>query len=236
MKKFERILAWGAVIILLLFSLKTCGDLDNKQSMIDALSDDLHTYKDKDGLNNAYINNFKLSNAKDLLRIKTQDSTIKKLQDLVKDYKGKLQSAVVFGSSTNSNGTTITKYIPGDTVIIDSIAYVYPKYETQWSNKWETGYILAERDSIKRQIKIKNEYEITIGEPKSGLFSRKQSSQVQIKNLNPNTETTELRSISVETRQKKLGVGISVGIALGKEFSLTPYVGLGLNYNIISIK
>src|SRR4051812_3165626 len=57
-----------------------------------ALTDTVKIYRQIDGSQKATITAFQSKSKKDLLRIKTSDSTIHRLQELVSTYGGKLSS------------------------------------------------------------------------------------------------------------------------------------------------
>ena len=224
-----------AAIAVLLFLLH-CSDGKRKlnETMMDAARDSLTTSIDSEGRMTAEIANFEIEKASDLLKMQSSDSTIIWLQGVVKETKGKLQAALVAATSTTSSGTTQTTVIKGDTIKVGDTIYVYPKYETEWQTKWEEGYILAGRDSIQRRIKINNEYEVTIAKASNGWF-KKRVSDVKFKNLNPNTATEELRSVSVTNKQKKFVIVVYGGYGAGY-FGLSPQVGIGAGYVLMGIK
>lgn len=221
------------ILILILLLNRTCKNVSEKEHIINNLSDALTTKTNKLGQQTATIQVLTLQNEKDFLKLKTNDSTILWLQKTVEDYKGKLHGATVVSNATTSSGSTETIIIQDhyDTIVKDSIVYLYPQYTTNWSNKWEEGYIKATKDSIFRDIKIINELEITIGKERLGFFKGTQTN-VNIKNLNPNTKTTELRSLDFVSKDKLINFGIQGGY--GYTFnskSMQPYVGFGIQFN-----
>ena len=201
---------------------------------MDAARDSLTTSIDSEGRQTAEIANFQVEKASDLLKMQSDDSTIQWLQGVVKETDGKLQAALVAATSTSSSGTTQTTIIKGDTIRIGDTLYVYPKYETEWETKWEQGYILAGKDSIQRRIKIHNEYETTIADASNGWF-KKRVSDVTFKNLNPNTVTKELRSVSVTNKQKKFVIVVYGGVGASQS-GLGAQVGIGAGYVLFGIK
>lgn len=223
-----------AGVILLFFSIKTCNSLNEVNSLYEGVSSELITFKNERGLMESHILGLEAENKKSLLKIKSKDSTILWLQNVVRKYKGKINTAVVAGVETESIGSTETTIVKSDTVIKDSIVYVYPVYESQWDNKWESGIIEASKDSVKRDIKVRNDFEITLGKVSNGWFKKKEY-RVNMLNLNPNTVTRELRSFNVKSKPKRWALGFSGGYGFYNG-GLGFYLGAGVNYNVIYIK
>jgi len=171
-----------------------------------------------------------------LNNLQTKDSVILWLKETVKDYDGALNTAIVHKGVTQTKETTQT-FIIRDTVQLEGeLVEVKKNYSTKWSNRWEEGYILAKEDSIFRDIKVKNEYEITLGAVKNKLFKAKEY-EVKVVNLNPNTKTKELRSFQVKNKPKRLSLGLQIGYGLGLiDFKPQPYLGLGLQVNLLGVK
>jgi hypothetical protein len=226
------------LLIILSMSIRKCNKQEQNINLYEASQDTLVSYKNKYGEQISQISILETNNKKMFLKMKTQDSTIIKLQKMVKDYEGIIGSATLVSNTTSSSGAsfTIINNTEYDTIIKDSIVYLYPQYETTWGNKWEQGYILAKKDSIFRDIKIRNEFEIITGLVKNGWFKKK-TNEVIIKNLNPNTITQELRTFELKQTDKKFYISLQGGYGIGlRNFQPTPYIGIGLSYNLIGIK
>ena len=147
------------------------------------------------------------------------------MKTIVKEYKGKLDAATVASTSTSERGTTVTE-VEHDTITIDGREYIYPVYKSEWDDEWSQGYITASKDSISRQIFVRNEFEITQGWQRDKWYKEKKP-VVKIKNLNPNTETEELRSFVVEEKKKRIAIG--VGGAYGVNlFTFSPALVAGV--------
>lgn len=217
----------ASVLLLVLFNLRTCRNFKDEKLRNEAINDTLTSYIDKNGTQVSKIKVLTAESKKTLLQLNSRDSTIVWLQQLVKDYKGKINSAIVFSNSTSEIGVSESKV-----VYVDS----FPEYSTEWKDRWSEGFIRANRDSIFRSVKIKNEYEITLGALRNGWFKRKEY-EVVVRNLNPNTLTSELRSFQVKEKPKIITLGIQAGYGFGLiDLKPTPYVGLGLGINLIGIK
>lgn len=216
------------VAVLMTVMFKSCRENNQNKVLIEALNDSIEFSYDKLGRQSATISNLEAINEETLLKLESNDSTINWLKDVVKDFQGKLQLALVLSNTTSSSGTTNT------IVRIDTVTN-YPIYSTSWKSQWDEGFIEATKDSIKREIRIKNEYEFTIG-TRSNKWFKPAESNVSIRNLNPNTLTNELRSFTIRERTKNLGIGLHAGIGITGDLTLSPYLGVGIDYRLLSIK
>jgi len=224
------ILLASIIIIMSILYLKSCESNSFKSELIISLNDTLSITKDEKGRQKAQIGVLKFEKEKDLLEIRTKDSSIIKLQDIVKDYKGKLKAAIILGNSTSDFGSSET------IVILDTLHLKqFPTYKTSWNEKWSKGTIIANKDSIHRNISFKNEFEITLGNVRNKLF-RKKEFDVIVKNNNQNTYTEELRAFSVSPKSKKFNLALQIGYGINSNLMLTPYLGFGLSYIVLGIK
>lgn len=175
----------------------SCKKNKTNSELINSVNDTLLTYKNKNNQNEAKISVLYASR-KELLSISSaKDSTIKKLQKLVKESGPSTTSATVFSGTTIGSITGSTISANKDTVYKDSIAYIYPEYQFTDSTKWHKFKITMCKDSTNLFYKINNQYSyITRYEKPKGFFSKK-IPIVTVTNLNPNTTTTELRTWQV---------------------------------------
>ena len=228
------------VLIIVIIALIYSGCEDQRQlkeqiALYEASQDTLALSRNKAGQQQAEIALLVADKEKDLLKIKTQDSTLQKLQKVVKEYKGKLRSATVAGVKTADSGATVTTIIKHDTVLVEGEQKTFPVYKSQWNDKWSKGSITASHDSIIRDISIRNEFEITQGWKKQGFLKAKKP-VVNILNLNPNTETQELRSFTVEPQKKRFSVG--AGAMYGIDITTlkpTVVVGGGVHFTLFRL-
>lgn len=217
-------------IVLAFLLFKSCEkneDADTFNKMYHAAHDSLRTYIDKDGHHIAEINVLQgsMRNLKNL--IAGTDRTLRRLQTIVNKNT---TSATILLSRTQNNGSTKTILVPGDTVIKDSITYIYPQYTANWDEKWSKGRIIANKDSVYRDFTTFNDFELKQEWKKQkvdGKWFKKKMLVSEIKNLNPNTQTVNLKTFSKESpKQNKLltfGLGAMAGIAT------TIYIGNKLN-------
>lgn len=215
------------IIVLVLILFKINKDKKGLGHINDILQDELNFSVNRIGQQEATIKALRLQNQLQFLTIQSKDTTIKWLQRVVKDYQGELEHALVLANTTSSIGITGT-VVEYDTIYESNT--IYPIYSTMWENKWERGCIRATRDSIYREIKISNEFEFTVGDKKTGFFKREYLASVI--NLNPNTLTTELQSVTFKPKLRRIGIGLNTGYGItGKGFSW--YAGVGFYFRII---
>ncbi len=228
-KLIERIVLYPLIVILAFLLFRSCERSKGLQDLQTALNDTLSQTRNKLGQQVTSISVLQSEREKDFLKLQSKDSTVKALQLLVKNYKGKVQSATVASTETTDSGASKTTETV-DTVRLAQKWELRPVYKTEWKERWSEGTIEAHFDSIHRNIKIKNEFTFTHG-TKRNLF-KKDVLKVEMTNLNPNTVTTELRSYSVSMPKKRFSIG--VGVSAG--YSLTTYkpdAVVGLNASFI---
>lgn len=205
----------------------------NYQNIAEAQTDTLETARNRLGQQTAQILAFEADRKAFLSQINQKDSTIRQLQNLVRKKDAKM--AAIVETQTVDTGTTQTVIKDTDTIEkTGGLQYVYPTYYSDWDNKWSQGRILADRDTILRDVKFRNRLEMWHSK-EGGLFQKKKLTFF-VKNLNPNTTTTEARSYSVPVSDRKwFGVGIQVGYGYGlRSQQFQPYIGVGVDFNIIS--
>lgn len=201
----------------------------------EAVADSLRSYRNNEGQMVSKIQSLQFDKAKDFEKMKFKDSTIKWLQQTVKDFKGVATAAIVHNVSTVSNGSGLTTVNLADTVIKNDTVYIYPEYKRTWLTEWENGQIRATKDSIYHNIETFNKFEYVLGS--TNKWFKKRTYEVQAINLNPNSTTKELRAFTISAKPKRLAVGIYAGYGYGflsKKFE--PQVGVGITYNFLHIK
>lgn len=241
------------IVILILLNLKSCQNTKNTindySQTINALSDTVTSYRTKDGMQVAKIQLIETEKLQQFLEIQSKDAEIIKLQEEVKKNKkriGNSGSVTVVTNTTEVQSSDTTYITSKDTIIRNDTIFIYPEYSSlikkglrKDSTYWATINVKSNKDSTSVGVSLNNSYVVVIGnERKKGfknLFKPKVPF-VEVTNENPYTETKTLRSYQVKVpKSKKFGVGIHVGygLILDKQPILRPYVGIGINYNII---
>lgn len=194
MKTVERIIYIVIIFLCLIGMSNGCNETKQVQSLLNSVNDSLTKTINKYGQEKT-TTDLLVGSVNDLKAMHVADSSsIGKLQKLV----DKLTiSATYLSNVTQHTFVTPTQIIlPGDTVRIDSIAFVYPEYKTNYANRWERFDVKANKDSFAINYKVFNEFDLVQAWKKNGLFKRK-TPEISILNLNPHTETKDLKSFTV---------------------------------------
>lgn len=136
-------------------------------------------------------------------------------KSLVEPIKEKVDTLLIFDT------ITLTKPVFVEKIQLDSV--LVPVTDTLW--KHDTLYVYLEREQIQWQDSLCRVYA-------SGINPQVDSVTHFVQ------ETIVNREISVPVKVKsRWGLGIQVGYGAGvngKQVYLTPYVGVGISYNILS--
>lgn len=223
-----------AILAYLYFDAK--NQLAEQVTLQEAAVAEMEIWKDKDGLNNARIQSLETESAETFLKFASKDEAIVALQADVKKMEKYLKKQ---GSITNF-ATTTDVTATGETEIIENETDPeLPTYKSQFEQKddkgkiWAFGSVVATPDSTSISQKIFNEYSITIGrEPQGFLGLGKSKAFGEVKNLNPFSETTTLRTYQVALpRPKRWVIGPSAGATF--DGTIKPYIGVGVTYGLI---
>ncbi len=218
----------ATVVGLIISNRRSCNQVDDQQQIIHALAD---TVKYNADSTKAWIADFQVSQAKDFTKIKGLEGTVLQLQELVK--KTNAYNAAVLKNISRIKGVSQTTVLPGDTIYHDSILYLYPTYFTDWKEKWSEGEITAKKDTIAYSFKVYNEFELSQSWKREKWF-KKRVGEATVKNLNPYTITTEIRTFNLQTKPNRINLGPSIN--MNYSFSsghLTISPGISLQYSLI---
>jgi len=179
------------------------------------------------------------SNKKLLLDLHTLDSTVLWLKEVLK-ANPKTPTAVVSKVITNIDTFHLVDSVRFvDTVRIGNIVRLFPEYSTEWNEKWSSGSIVANKDTIFRQIQFSNSFEIwfEMERRKKSIFSKKVP-VVYWKNNNPLTATDKLKSWKVEVPRQRFSIGIISGVMYGYNplcncFGMNIGAGIGIQYKLV---
>lgn len=203
----ERLIYLLLLLAVLLGSFQ-CGQqraVSEAKIFMEAYQDSIHYFRNNEGLQEAYT----LVLQSDISSLKalslSKDSTLKRLSELVK--KGS-RTITVLQTNTSDSGSAPT------ILQADTSRPEFPIYTASWSSKWDSFYIVATRDSIFRRYTVKNEFDIRHTWASTGFLQPK-ALQVEVLSLNPNSQTTGLRSWSIkQPKANRILWGLS-GFALG---------------------
>lgn len=204
---------------------------EEQVSLYNSITDSLKTYRNKDSLNVSRIFVMQMDKAKDFLEIQNLKDGNLKLQNFINSQGKQIKDlkTALYIANQITYIDTIRDYYPigGDTIVfsesilLDSInnSWINARYGFQYGKSYFT-------------MKSRDEFTIAIKDSKQGYYA-------EITNLNPYSTTKDIRVFNVAVpKQKKWGIGIDLGFGINyglnsRKLDYGPYVGLGINYNII---
>jgi hypothetical protein len=238
-------LIFGGVIVMLLgvaillFSLLSEKRSDYKEQveLYNSITDTVKFYRNKDSLNVAKIQVMQTDKESDFLKIKNLTGTNLELQNLIrnKDKKIKDLNTALIHKDETVYVDTLRMYYPigGDTIIFSQSVLL-----DTVNNKWINAKYGFNKGLSYLDLRVYNEYQITIGYEGGNLF-KKGTPYGIVTNMNPYTSTKDMRVYQVSVpKQKRMGISFQTGFGgvydmKNSNISYGPYIGLGLNYNII---
>lgn len=217
----KNIFSWLVLIfaiIIVVFCVKACNNNIRKENskIIESLNDSISYYRDVEGILHS-----KISVIEDdyFLKLKLKDKEIVELQDLVKKYKN-VKSATIIKTETKIVEKIVNK------TVLDTISNT-PIYESSFNLKdYIWGNIVAKKDTTDIKINIKNDFNIVTYKERGKLV-------LDVSDKNPYSVTKVQRNYINLPKQKKFGLGVNAGYGISKS-GLSPYIGLGVNYNILN--
>lgn len=176
----------------------------------------------------AYNKSLVLQNDKQLKSVVSAiNDTIAKLVKKFKDIK----VASVINNNTTIIGDTM-KYKKGDSIPCKFKPFQVARDSAHYHF---VGTISQKYFSIDT-LKIPNQQSLVFGTKKMGFLKRPEQ-RAEIVNSNPLVKVTNIKSYVIEPDKKRIGIGASVGYGLqvgNNAITLNPYIGISLNYNLIS--
>lgn len=227
--KITNIIIVSVAIIAIIINIQYCQkkELQSDNLLLINVGDTLSKRKNKDGSETAKIALLESYNTKLILKLNTQDETIKSLQNIINKNKERLGdqgSVTVFSTSTVLSDTQTTTV----TVVDSSTVYSACNKDSTWI-KWST---LATKDSTHLDLKVNNAYSVIIGSERSKWYKKK-TSFVEVTNSNPYTSTQALRAFKVkDNRVNRISIGLQGGYGITLR-GLSPYLGLGINFKLL---
>lgn len=222
------------LVLLVVVYIRSCNkkvDTSREQTnFINSLSDSLKSSRLQNNSEKATISVLQTASKEAFLKLRIKEAEIVVLQSIVYEYKEKLKAgssvttAVTETSFKHEGSTVVTVH---DTVKAENKVYLYPEYTDTVNNQWISYRATMNKDNTYLDLKITNRYAVILGYEKKKPF-------VDVVNYNPYSSTRILRSYQVSIpRQKVWGIGLSAGVGIGNGVKPTPYIGVGINYNII---
>lgn len=214
--------------------------LSNFKTTQKALEDTIKVTKNELGQSVGTTSVIQTSNPEDFLLLASKDSTIQKLQKLVKDNKKKLKGQGI-AAVINSEGT-IDITVP---TVIDSTNKSSPIYKSEYKLRdkidttkvWAWGTTVARKDSTQVLLKYREEADLLIGEEKTGLLGLGKSKPfARITFKNPYNEVKEMKIYQKDLpKTKKFGIGPTISYGIGSGFEPQLFIGIGVSWDIIRL-
>lgn len=225
----KNILYWlilTLIIITVIFHIKDCNNsIGNKNSkLIESLNDSISYYRDENGVLHSKITAIEVDNIEKFKKLNIKNEEIKELQKLIKKYKD-VQSATVFKTKTE-----IKEIFKTDTVVVNDT--LLPVYKSDFmlyggTDKLQVyGHIRMEKDSTALELHMIDRFKIVTHKEKDKII-------LDISNENPYSVTESQRAVIKIPKQKRIGLGVNAGYGISKS-GLSPYIGLGVNYNLLN--
>lgn len=229
----------GIIIMLILLLSKSCGkikELKTSNSLLEHLDDSTQFYKDRYGRLVAKNSVLENNSTKDFLKIKSSDSLINQLQAEVKKYQKQLKdggSVTNIGTSSIIHKGTVTQ-IPDRDDIKKDTSKKSEVYFSTYKDKWIDYQISAFKDTIYLDLEMTDKYSVIVGSERDKWYKKKQTF-VDVISESPYIQIKALKAYKVTDERKptRLSLGIQVGYGL-TPFP-KPYIGIGLQYNILNI-
>lgn len=212
--------------IIIVFTDVICRTEHNSYKNFLNLEDSITYYRDK--YNNLYAKTsvIETDNEKLFLEIKSKDSTILRLQNLVSKYKKEINK----GGSVTIIKDSIYVYKEKDiTLSKDTIVFSQSILLDSIKDKWIDATFGFNMGKSLFRASVLNDYEIIIGKD-----SKTKKSFVEVKNNNPYAKVNTLKAYrKTLPNDKKFGLGFYIGCGLNSDIKIKPSIGVSLNYNLI---
>lgn len=204
------------------------GENKDHMALINSLNATMVTYRNTEGLQLAKIQVMETEKSKNFLNIKSKDALILLLQDEIKKNKSMVSKP---GSSVTAIDVTTDFQVTVPTQIVKpEIKSEFPSYASKYGDLWIKFNILAKQDSTNFKLVIKNRYTVIVGYEKNTPYAL-------VKNFNPYSVTSDMKTYAVSIpKPKRLSFGINIGYGISGATGLFPYVGLGLNYDLVNLR
>ncbi len=200
------------------------------ENLVEASNKEVEKWVDKHGQSLAKIQILETANKENFLSYKTQNQTIKELQELVKEnkklLKGAKGAAGIIKSTTEISATSGTKIEKDETGS--------PVYSSKIEDPWFKADVKASKDSTDLKIKTIHSLSLVMGYESEGLFKKKKPYAVA-KDANPYSDIQDMRIYNITKTKHKFSVGPYLGPGLnvsGGEIKFGWNAGIGINYSL----
>ncbi len=194
----------------------------NYKNTSEYLNEKVKTYRNKLNQEIAEKKVLVVSNEKYIEDIALRDSAIWILKEEIRNNKNlKKKKGEIVYIKNKTNIKKDWKIKPGLIDVLD--------------DKWVSGIISTNTDSVHLDFNVKNEFVVTFTKKKDHLFSSPYP-VATIKNLNPNTTTENMQVIQLKKyKESRIIVGPSVTYGIDSNFNPHLSVGISVTYRLISL-
>ena len=227
----NKVLGGLIVVLLIFFGIREWNHQKNENELVKNLvtySDSAKHYKIKvNGMEVEVAQNKSLilqSNKQVNAVLSSLNDTISKL---VKKFKS-IQSGTIINNYTTINNDTIR--LPSQSIPCDFKPFKVRRDSIHYKFIGTIGKNFFSIDTLS----IPNKISLIIGRKKTGFLRSEE--RAEIINSNPLVSTTNIGNYVLVSKKKRFGIGPSVGYGLqfnSKTVSLSPYIGVSANYNLI---
>lgn len=244
MNKMKNKLFFITIVIAVVLNLRLVKSCNNnrkiekeKQFLIEALSDTIKYYRDENQQNVARLQVIQYENAENFIKLASANDEIKRLQELVKKS----------GKNTSVATQIITKTVVDTTYHLEKIYSGWKHDLKQTFGNWITGELsFAPTDKTNEfgEIIYFSRVNLQVHD-KLNIVHKKDADGrmfVEITNENPFSKIESLRSyyktedkpkILANNKPKRFSVGPNLSYGLNYKGEFLPYLGIGVQYNVI---
>lgn len=217
----------------LIFFSKSCYYENKVNDTVVIYQDSISTYKNKLGIEYA--------------QQQTYISSIKELKDknqvLYAEIKNLKNTKPIVVTKTKTQFKVDTIYAVADTIFVTSASNQLLKWHAQhlpyYSLKGETKVAkdFSEFSTLITDMKINNELTLDVIEQdnKISVIAHSSNPYIHIQQINSVViDPTEVPTLKKYFKQKRWGIGPSLGVGVDKNLNFTPYIGISVNYNLFT--
>ena len=213
-----------AVVIVMYF--RSCSENKNIRSNfnhnLEALNDSIEYFKNELGQEVAEKLSF-VGSEKELRKILSEtEQKNSQLQIALKNFK-KVTTATEITTETKIDTVKIT--------FRDTIPFVFDRYFKKENEFYTISGNVTNKLINFSSISIPNTQTIVLGKKKEGLFKTVYS--VEVTNSNPFIKVQDIKAFNFTEKKKRFGVGVIGGYGVGAKFNASPFIGLGVSYDLI---
>lgn len=203
----SRILPWALIIALTAILSHSCSALKERENLLESTQEKVVLWRDDAGRSRA--------------QVKVLKSGQKAFEIYHKTLVDSLQATI---------GTKkVSQVIYIDRVVQDTVELLRDDrglivYKDRW-----TSFFQPDKDRLSYQIF--DSLTVVSYNKKHGFLNMKKTYVTEVINHNPYVSMTGLKSFEIEPRDRRVGLGVSVGYGATKT-GLSPYVGFGVYYRV----